>query len=131
MMDNIRDMMQVIRDAPVALHCNKELIVLLEAQFPKRNSTPTESTSVLGMPIVKDEAFDILRDATGVIFKTVEARTAWIEASRCTRQLWMVHGDETPVAMRADGTWITEPNDCPDGLVFIRYSPDAAAESSA
>lgn len=130
MIHKIRKMVRSAGSAPVAVHCNKEMVDLLEAAFPKRIPAPGESASVLGIPVVKDEAFDILRHATGVIFKTREARTAWIEADRSTRQQWMVHGDETPVAMKADGTWVTEPNGCPDGLVFVRYNPNAPAKSS-
>lgn len=124
MIDKIEEAIATVQNAPVALHANKEMIARLEARLPKRHM-PDDMGTIMGMPIVQDDTFEILPAPTGVLFKTREARAAWLDADEDTRREWIVFGKKSPVAMKADGTWCYEDTGCPDGLVAITFEPEA------
>lgn len=124
MIDKIRKAIATVQNAPVALHANKEMIATLEAKLPYRHAIQS-TNSIAGINLVQDDTFEILPAPTGVLFKTREARTAWLEADEDTRREWIVFGKKSPVAMKADGTWCYEDTGCPDGLVAITFDSEA------
>lgn len=123
MIDKVRKAILSTHEPPVALHCNKKMIAALESQVLERSAHLPPMDTIMGVDIVQDATFEILRHPTGVLIQTPEALRGWVKAERSTRQEWMIFGYESPVAMKSDGDWIAEENGRPDGLVFITTNP--------
>lgn len=137
--DEFLDLVETIDkplDAPVELHANPSMYDALRSQYPYPRFG-REDMRIHDIPVVLDKAIPHVMPPTLIVFKTQEARAAWINAPQVCRWAWMrgltyvegmVHTDQGFPTEEQVSDALTKEVPPPDGMKVLYYLDDGFTE---